>query len=59
MLPKCVCCSNLIKPGQAFVGFPVIRLIEVGKSQMAGGELLAHVSCFQEKMKTIQLELAS
>jgi len=59
MMPNCGVCTNPIKPGQAVVGMPVIRITDVNKSQMAGGELIFHVSCFLRKMKEPKLELVT
>jgi hypothetical protein len=48
---SCQSCGLPILTNQVIVGFPIIRIVSLGKSAMTGNEMLFHVECFQEKMK--------
>lgn len=55
-MPKCGCCGQEILVGSTMVGMPVIRIVDVGKSAMAGTEIVFHVQCFLKKMKLQKVE---
>lgn len=48
---KCGSCAEWIEEGQTVVGMPIIRIVALNKSQLAGTELLFHVRCFLKKME--------
>lgn len=46
MMSLCPACNKTVDVGQTFVGFPVVRIVALNQSQLAGTEILFHVSCF-------------
>lgn len=50
-IPNCRCCGLIIQPGQLFIGLPILRIANAGRSVMTGGEILMHILCFLEKVK--------
>ena len=55
-MPTCGTCGNEIKIGQTFVGMPVLVIQEVGKSQMAGTEIIFHTQCFSNKLRSKKID---
>jgi hypothetical protein len=53
----CKSCDKPIEIGQTFIGFPVIRLTAVNASQMAGNEILFHLTCFLSKFGRSKVEI--
>lgn len=57
-MTSCRICDKAIEIGQTIIGFPVIRITATMQSQLAGNEILFHLSCFLEKMgkpKTVDI----
>jgi hypothetical protein len=53
----CKSCEKPIEIGQTIVGFPVIRIMALNQSVMAGTEILFHLSCFLAHFKKSGVEI--
>lgn len=56
-MTACKACENTIEIGQTIVGFPVIRITALNQSQMAGTEVLFHLSCFLSRLGKPKVEI--
>ena len=56
-MTACKACDRVIEIGQTFIGFPVIRLTALNSSQLAGNEILFHLTCFLQNFKKAPVEI--
>lgn len=47
----CLICEQPVTQHQMIVGLPVIRVTTTAKSQLAGSEIIFHLSCFMSHFK--------